>query len=57
MALAERLSELVRACFTGIWFESHEHEDAMIEIGRLGREQSWRQVAWDVDQRLVLSGP
>jgi hypothetical protein len=37
MALAERLSELVRACFGGIWFESHEHEDAMIEIGRLCR--------------------
>jgi len=56
MALTERLSELVRACFTGIWIESHEHEDALIEIGRLCREQSWRQVAWDVDQGLILSG-
>ncbi|MFO0821202.1 MAG: AAA family ATPase [Pirellulales bacterium] len=57
MSLAERLSELVRACFTGIWIESHEHEDALAEIGRLCREQSWRQVAWDVDQGLILSGP
>ncbi|HND55423.1 MAG TPA: AAA family ATPase, partial [Pirellulaceae bacterium] len=57
MSLTERLSELVRACFTGIWIESHEHEDALAEIGRLCREQSWRQVAWDVDQGLVLSGP
>ena len=56
MALTERLSELVRACFTGIWIESHEHEDALIEIGRLCREQAWRHIAWDVDQGLVLSG-
>jgi len=31
MTLSERLSEYVQACFTGIWIESHEHEDAIQE--------------------------
>ena len=32
MALAERLAEHVCACFTGLWIESHEHDDALAEI-------------------------
>ena len=28
MNLAERLREYIQACFTGLWIESHEHEDA-----------------------------
>jgi hypothetical protein len=31
MTLAERLSEYVRACFTGLWVQSHEHDDAIAE--------------------------
>ncbi len=27
MLLSERLAENVRACFTGIWIQSHEHMD------------------------------
>ena len=34
MTLSQRLAEYVRACFTGIWIESHEHEDALAEIAR-----------------------
>ena len=30
MSLSERLSEVVRACFSGIWIESHEHDEAML---------------------------
>ena len=29
MSLAERLTELVRACFTGLWVRSGEHDDAV----------------------------
>ena len=32
MKLSDRLVELVKACFTGIWVESHEHDDALLEI-------------------------
>ena len=31
MSLSQRLAEHVRACFTGLWIESHEHEDALAE--------------------------
>lgn len=56
MTLAERLSEYIAACFTGIWVESHEHEDALVEIGRLCQQENWRLAVWDVDQGLQLPG-
>lgn len=57
MTLSERLSEYVRACFTGIWIESHEHEDALAEIATLARQEHWRLALWDIDQGLTFSGP
>lgn len=56
MSLAERLSEYVRACFAGIWIESHEHTDALVEITRLCRDQQWRLAQWDIDRGLRVSG-
>jgi hypothetical protein len=37
MTLNERLSELVRAAFAGIWVQSFEHDDALKEIAGLSR--------------------
>src|ERR1043165_6106398 len=54
MPLAQRLAELVQACFTGIWIESHEHEDALAEIAALCRQEQWRLITWDIDQGLKL---
>ena len=31
MQLSQQLAEYVRACFAGVWIESHEHEDAALE--------------------------
>ena len=42
MTLSERVSEYVHACFTGLWIESHEHEDALVEIAKLCRKQKWQ---------------
>ena len=56
MTLAERLSEFVRAAFTGIWLVSFEHDDAIAEIARLCREQGWGLAAWDIDRGLNLHG-
>jgi SpoVK/Ycf46/Vps4 family AAA+-type ATPase len=56
MSLSERLSELVRACFTGIWIESDEHDDALAEIAQLCRSENWRLASWDIDQGLRLAG-
>ena len=47
MTLGERLSEYVRACFTGLWITSHEHQDALAEIGELCRRENWRLATWD----------
>lgn len=56
MSLTERLSELVRACFTGLWIESHEHEDALAEIAQLCHDEDWRLARWDIEQGLKLNG-
>jgi hypothetical protein len=56
MTLTERLSEMIRACFTGLWVQSNEHEDALAEIGQLCRSENWHVAIWDVDQGLRLPG-
>ena len=56
MTLAERLSEYVRACFTGIYVRSHEHDDAIAEIAGLCRREGWALAIWDVDRGLALAG-
>jgi hypothetical protein len=56
MALAECISEYVRACFTGIWIESHEQQDAILEIGRLCQTEQWRLATWDIDGGLQVPG-
>ena len=54
MTLSERLSEFVRACFTGLWIQSHEHEDAVVEITQLCRQNGWTLATWDIDQGMRL---
>ena len=56
MTLSERLAENVRACFAGIWVQSYEHEDALLEIARLCHSENWRLATWDIDQGLRPSG-
>ena len=56
MKLSDRLAELVKACFTGIWIESHEHDDALLEINGLCRDNEWRLMTWDIDQGLRAGG-
>ncbi len=56
MTLSDTLLEYIRACFTGIWITSHEHEDALAEIARLCRDQSWSLATWDIGAGLQLPG-
>jgi hypothetical protein len=56
MSLTERLTELVSACFTGLWVLSHEHDDALAEIAQMCRQQQWRMAIWDIEQGLRISG-
>ena len=52
MTLADALREYIEACFTGLWIESHEHDDALVEIARLASAEKWRLAIWDLDQGL-----
>ncbi len=56
MNLRQRLSEYVRACFTGIWIESHEHQDAIAEMAQLCHDENWQMATWDVETGLSISG-
>src|SRR4051812_46635799 len=56
MSLAERFSEYVRACFTGLWIESHEHDDALMELAGLCGQENWKLAVWDIDRGLQLAG-
>ncbi len=56
MPLIERFSEYVRACFTGLWIESHEHQDALMAIAQLCRQEHWRLATWDIEQGLRVEG-
>src|SRR4051812_30614471 len=53
MTLSERLSELVRACFTGLWVKTFEPDDALAEVARLCRQNRWSLASWDIDRGLV----
>jgi len=44
MSLFERLAAYVRAYFAGIWVQSHEQDDALLEIARLCRQEERRAV-------------
>ena len=54
MKMNERFSEYVRACFSGIWLQSHEHQDALMEVGRICQEQSWRFAVWNIESGLTF---
>jgi len=54
--LTDRLGELVRACFTGIWIKSLEPSEALLEFARLCREEDWQLLSWDIAQGLQIAG-
>ena len=56
MPFSERLLEHVSACFTGLWVQSHEHDDALGEIALLCREHDWRLATWDTEQGFRVPG-
>ncbi|QDU59577.1 ATP-dependent zinc metalloprotease FtsH 4 [Planctomycetes bacterium Pan216] len=56
MSLRHRLDEYVRACFTGIWIESHEHQDALAEIAQLCRDEQWQLAIWNIEAGLSSPG-
>ncbi len=55
MSLYAHLQEYIAACFTGLWVQSFEHDDALREIARLCRQENWRLAVWDVNAGLQIS--
>jgi hypothetical protein len=56
MSLSAHLAEYISACFTGLWVQSHEHDDALREIAAMYREQQWRLAIWDIERGLQFPG-
>ena len=56
MTLSERLKEFIAACFTGLWIESHEHDNALLEFAQLCHAENWRLATWDIDRGLRVAG-
>ena len=56
MTLSERVSESVRACFTGLWIQTHEQQDALAEITALCQQESWRLAMWNIASGLSVPG-
>ncbi|EKJ99297.1 ATPase, AAA family [Rhodopirellula baltica SH28] len=52
MSLTARMRELVDACFSGIYINSHEHEDAISELALLCGVEQWSLSTWDIDRGL-----
>jgi hypothetical protein len=52
MSLTTEVWELVRAGFSGIWIQTHEPSEALLELATLGREQQLRVVHWNLDTGL-----
>ena len=48
-ALSAHFRELVSACFTGIWVQTHEPHEAAREITDLCRAENWRLGIWNCD--------
>ena len=55
MTLSDALREHIAAAFSGIWVESHEHEDALTEIASLCHSEQWRLAIWDLEQGLRVT--
>lgn len=53
--LTTSLTEYVHACFTGIWLQTSEPQEALRDIVALSDSQQWRCASWNLAQGLSLS--
>ncbi|MBN8602950.1 MAG: AAA family ATPase [Planctomycetes bacterium] len=49
MTCTQKLSEYIRACFTGIWIESPEPQEVLQEIRQLCTAEQWKLAVWDME--------
>ncbi len=53
--LIETLTNYIAACFSGLWIETFEPDEAIREIETLCRERDWNMKTWDISQGDPLS--
>ncbi|MCA9095282.1 MAG: AAA family ATPase [Planctomycetaceae bacterium] len=53
--LTHQLTEYVHACFTGIWLQTSEPQEALREIVSLSHSRQWRCAAWNIDKGLTVA--
>ena len=54
--LNQRLKEYVLGCFTGVWVETQEPQEAISDIQSLCQDEAWQYAHWDIDQGLSVAG-
>lgn len=54
MTLTEQLTDYVHACFTGIYIQTFEPDEAEREIVQHAQQQKWKVAVWDLAQGLRL---
>ena len=52
--LSETLKDYVSAAFSGLWVETHEHDEAQAEIYRLCQAEEWTFATWDLIGGLTI---
>ena len=52
--LLGQVGELVHACFSGIYIQTFEPDEALRELAQLAQRESWRLGAWDCETGLSL---
>ncbi len=54
-SLTELLVKYVSACFSGIWVETYEPDEAVKEIDTMCRDENWQHSVWDISMGDPLS--
>lgn len=52
--LTQTLKSYVAACFSGLWIESQEPDEAIMEIRKLCRDENWNLATWDIDTGMKI---
>jgi hypothetical protein len=56
MSLVDQIRDYVNACFTGLWVQTSEPDEAEREILQHARDHQWRVAVWDVARGVRMPG-
>ena len=54
--LTQSMREYVAGCFTGIWIQTQEPQEAISEIKQLCQSEGWGVGTWNIDRGLHVAG-